>query len=80
MEWTVFLAVVSIVGFIITVVTPIIKLNTTITKLTGLVETMAKDLANLTERNANTHERIFSQLDSHEKRITVLEIKQEETK
>ena len=77
MEWTIVVTMIALVGFIITVVTPIIKLNTTITELAGLVKRISEDLATLTERNANTHDRIFGQLDSHEKRITKLEFKSE---
>ena len=81
-EWSVFGTLVAIVGFVITVVTPIIKLNTSIVKLTQIVDTMAKDLSDLTTRNAATHERIFQKLESHdhviaehETRIRVLENK-----
>ena len=79
-EWTVFVTLAAIVGFIVTVVTPIIKLNTSIVKLTQIVDTMAKDLSDLTSRNAATHERIFSKLEEHDRelaghetRISVLE-------
>lgn len=76
MEWQVFVTVGAIIAFVVTVVTPIIKLNTSIVKLTQIVDTMAKDLNDLTQRNAQTHERIFNQLGDHETRISVLEHKQ----
>lgn len=72
-EWTVFGVIVAIVGFIFTVVAPIIKLNTTLVEFTTQVKQIAADLSALTERNAKTHERIFEQLGDHEKRITTLE-------
>ena len=76
-EWEVFGTLAALVAFVISIVSPIIKLNTTVTKLTTLVEQMAADLGSLTERNAQTHDRIFKTLDDHGKRITVLETKEE---
>lgn len=72
-EWGVFGVIVAIVAFVVTVVTPIIKLNSTIIKLTTIVENMSRNLEELTERNSNTHSRIFDKLNDHETRITVLE-------
>ena len=79
-EWEVFGVIVALASFVLAVVTPIIKLNTTITKLSGIVDSMARDLGSLTERNAKTHERIFNELGDHEKRITILETKESTSK
>lgn len=76
-EWNVFEVVVALVAFVATVVAPIIKLNTSIVKLTAIVDKMANDLGDLTSRNAATHERIFNQINDHETRISVLEAKGE---
>lgn len=86
-EWGVFLIIVALIGFCVTVTTPIIKLNTIITKLVSTVDTLTKtvekvsrDLDDLTNRNAGTHERIFKQLEDlkfvlqeYDKRILILE-------
>ena len=67
-------------GLGVSIITPIIKLNTTITKLTTVVERLGGDVADLTARNTKTHDRIFATLDKHndqlidhDKRITILE-------
>lgn len=81
-EWQIVTVIVVLVGLGISVITPIIKLNTTITKLTTIVERLSGDVTDLTARNSKTHDRIFAQIDKntdaindHEKRITVLEDK-----
>lgn len=69
MTWEIFLGISVLVGFAITVATPIIKLNTSITKLNCSIEGL----------NANmkaSNERIKSHgkhLDVLEHRVTVLE-------
>lgn len=75
-EWHIFEVIVALIAFVATVVAPIVKLNTSIVKLTAIVDKMATDLGDLTSRNASTHERIFGQLNDHETRITVLEEKE----
>lgn len=79
-EWQVVGVIVVLIGLGVSVVTPIIKLNTTITKLTTVVERLGGDVADLTARNTKTHDRIFTTLDKHgeqltdhETRITILE-------
>lgn len=86
-EWGVVGVIIALIGFVSAVVTPIIKLNTTIIKLTATVDQLAvtvnkvsSDLDTLTSRNADSHERLFKQLEEHkdtlnehDKRITILE-------
>lgn len=79
-EWGIVGVLITLFGFGVAVVTPIVKLNNTITKLSVAVEnlikqvnTIAADLGNLTERNADTHQRLFTMVNNHETRITVLE-------
>lgn len=75
-EWGVFGIIVALIGFVVTLTTPIIKLNTIITRLSSTVDTLIKtvekvsrDLDDLTNRNAGTHERIFTRLESDEKQL-----------
>lgn len=75
-EWGVFGIIVALIGFCVTVTTPIIKLNTIITKLSSTVDSLTKtvekvsrDLDDLTNRNAGTHERIFNKLEADEKQL-----------
>ena len=79
-EWGIVGVLITLFGFGVAVVTPIVKLNNTITKLSAAVEnliqqvhTIASDLGNLTERNADTHQRLFEKINDHETRISVLE-------
>lgn len=82
-EWEVYLVIVSLVGFAIAVGTPIIKLNTSITRLIDRLNNLDENMDELTVRNSKSHERIWKHneeqdklLNEHEKRITVLEEKE----
>lgn len=72
-EWQVVSVIVVLIGLLITVITPLIKLNSTLVRLTTLIEsnenrnnsehcTMRQDICK--------HEK---QLEDHEHRITILE-------
>ena len=81
-EWEVVGVLVVLVGLVAAIVGPIIKLNTTITKLAAVVESVQRDIGDITDRNSKSHARIFEKLDeedlklqNHETRITVLEKK-----
>lgn len=79
-QWEVYLVIVSLVGFAIAVGTPIVKLNTSITRLITHMDAMDEGLDELTARNSKSHERLWKhndeqdkQLADHEKRIYGLE-------
>ena len=66
--------------FALAVSAPVIKLNTSITKLIGAVATLQTLVDNLTADNKAAHQRLWDrsdehgeQLGEHETRITVLE-------
>lgn len=61
-EWQVVLVIISLVGFVIGVVTPLIKLNSTITELNVTLKNTNKIVACIDEK-----------VDDHEHRITILE-------
>ena len=69
MNWEIVVGLSVLVGFGISVTTPIIKLNTSITKLNCSIDALNKNMA-VSERRIDEHGR---QLDSFEHRITVLE-------
>ena len=82
MEWSVVSVIVVLAGLFASIGAPIIKLISSITKLTSSVEFLRENMEDLTKRNSDTHGRIFTQLDEHDKtisehetRITVLEKK-----
>ncbi|UOO38263.1 hypothetical protein IZU99_03125 [Oscillospiraceae bacterium CM] len=79
-EWTVVGVIVALIGLIASIVTPMLKLNTSITKLTCAVETFQKNLDELIEKNSDSHTRLWQHncrqddtLNDHETRICVIE-------
>ena len=73
MDWTVIAGVAALVGLVGGIVTPILKLNTSITRLTVVVNGLAKNFEKLTDKNECAHEKINEKLDDHEKRIFIIE-------
>lgn len=72
-EWAVVGVIIALVGLVTGIVTPLIKLNTTIVKLTTIVDQLAKNLAEVTEKNTAVHKELYKQVNDHERRIVVLE-------
>ena len=84
MEWTVVVVLIALVGLVISVLTPAIKLNTSVTKLSTLVESLDAKHSAMESNNTDAHRRIWTELDGqkatlheHDTRITVLEKHQE---
>jgi len=73
-EWTIVTVLIAIIGLFFTVGKPIINLNTTIVKLQATVENLMKEVETFKSANSKSHEKIFSQLDDHENRISKLEV------
>lgn len=80
MEWTVVVVLIALVGLVISVLTPAIKLNTSVTRLSTLVDSLNNKLSTMESNNSEAHRRIWGELDehksalsAHETRITVLE-------
>ena len=80
MEWTVVVVLIALVGLVISVLTPAIRLNTSVTKLSTLVDSLNGKLSAMESNNTDAHRRIWTELDGqketlhqHETRITVLE-------
>lgn len=80
MEWTIVTTIAALMALVTGIVTPIIKLNTTVVKLATVVEGLTKSVAELSCNAHNTHERIWdkvnnntSQLAEHETRLNTLE-------
>lgn len=91
-EWGVVLVIISLVGVGSAIITPILKLNTTMVKLTASVDNLNKDIVDIKKDmgefvngNHNSHVRIHERIDDcgemlkkHESRINDLEHKWEE--
>lgn len=79
-EWGVVGVIVALAGLFLTVGAPIIRLITSITRLTGTVEALQKDMEGLTVKNTESHRRIWEhndeqdeRLNDHETRIKLIE-------
>lgn len=81
-EWGVFGVIGALISFGLLVGTPLIKLNSTITKLSALVEFMQKQIDAFKTDNDKEHNSIWDEMErhedtlgDHETRISVLEHK-----
>lgn len=86
-EWSIVVVIIALVGLMATVAglvgkitRPINDLTTTVTRLTGMVDTCEKDLSGIDRRNSETHALFFKELEAekavtqdHEVRIVKLE-------
>ncbi len=73
MDWTVIAGVAALVGLIGGIVAPMLKLNTSITELTVVVNGLARNFEKLTDKNDCAHDKINEKLDDHETRISIIE-------
>ena len=69
LEWQVVTTLVVLVGLVVTVATPMIKLNTSIVKLTDAVS----NLQVFQDMNKDKLEEHQEKIEDHEHRITILE-------
>lgn len=83
MEWTVVGVIVTLVGLGAAVVPPIIKLNTSIVKLTDSNVQLSERIDAMKESNTSDHRRIWNAVEKntehigdHETRLSVLEHKE----
>jgi len=69
-EWTVVTVVIALGGFLLAVVRPLITLNTVITRLTAIVDSLGKSLDTLAGKNAEAHGRLWDKLSEHDGKIS----------
>lgn len=81
-QWEVFGVLAALVTFALAIGTPIIKLNTSITRLIDRLNNLDEGLEELTTKNSKSHERLWKHneeqdkaIQEHETRITLLEEK-----
>ena len=79
-EWGVVGVIIALVGLLATVTAPMLKLNTTLTKLNDKFDALDTRLDDVTENNHASHKRIWDHetqqdgiLHDHETRIQILE-------
>ena len=80
MEWTVVTVIIALVGLFAAVAGPMLKLNSTIVKLITRMDAFQEGLEGFKKRYTEqlaefreTHDDLYSKVNDHEKRITVLE-------
>ena len=73
MTWEIVAGIIALAGFIIGIMTPIIKLNTAITSLKCSIDALRTDLLR-SDKRIDAHS---LKLDDHEKRIIKLEDEKE---
>lgn len=81
-EWLVVSVLITLIGLVATVVTPIVRLNTTITKLTTIVDVVKDSIKELTSDNSEGHRRLWEhnaaqdeKLSDHDKRLDRMEVR-----
>lgn len=82
MTWEIFLGIVALIGFCVTIATPLMKLSKTMTELNVNMQNLNQAMNTLTANNTESHRRIWAhneeqdeKLENHEKRITKIETK-----
>lgn len=72
-EWQVVLVIATLVGLVVSIGAPILKLNTSIAKLDATMGQRAQELDQLDEENSRAHERIYNRLDEKGKLLAAHE-------
>ena len=68
-EWTIVTVIISLIALVTAIITPIIKLNTTITRLTAVVDGIEKRYSGVSSLNTEAHCVINRRLDEHGEKI-----------
>lgn len=68
-EWSAVEALSVLIGLFVSVGLPIIKLISSITKLTVTVESIQRDFESVTTRNTESHRRMWVKLEEHDRDI-----------
>ncbi|MCC8091489.1 MAG: hypothetical protein LIO55_08960 [Oscillospiraceae bacterium] len=58
-EWTVVSVIVGLAGLLLSLLKPLISLNSTLTRLTDTVEKLEQELAESAEKNREAHTRLW---------------------
>ncbi len=69
MTWEIFLGIVALIGFVISISTPLIKLNTSITKLNTSLSNINKNIDELKQNSKVSHDEIWLHNDEQDKKI-----------
>lgn len=67
MTWEIFLGIAALLSFVIAVTGPMLKLNTSITKLNASVDVLKNAIDRIEEDNEKSHKRIWEHNDEQDK-------------
>lgn len=80
MTWEIVVGIITLFGFLVSVITPLTKLTRIMTELTISVEGLKEAIKQMGDKNTESHKRIWEHnteqdelLENHEKRITKIE-------
>ncbi len=68
-EWTVVTVVATLVGLCATVIRPLMSLNGAITRLTEVVKKLERELHEMSEKNSQSHGKLWDAVSEHEESI-----------
>lgn len=68
-KWETFLTIGTIVSFIIAVCGPMLKLNTTLTRLLDKAESLEKSFEKTQHSNDNIHDEMWNELEEHAEKL-----------
>lgn len=68
-KWETFLTIVTIVSFMIAVCGPMLKLNTTLTRVLDKAEALEKSFEKTQKSNDNVHDDMWDELEDHGKKL-----------
>lgn len=84
-QWDIVLVIVALLGLIATVTAPMVKLNSSMTKLTVMLQNVTKELDVQKADNHDSHRRLWEHetlqdktLQKHENRLNLLEKEKEQ--
>ena len=79
-RWDIVVVIASLIALFIAVATPLIKLNTTITKLNGSIDSLGEKVTDINCENKKQHDNLFGEIRKHsediadhETRISIIE-------
>lgn len=69
MTWEIFLGIVALFGFIVTVVKTILPLTNAVTLLTEEMKEMSEDIKAMNEKKTEAHKRLWEHNEEQDKRL-----------
>lgn len=74
-EWTVVTMIVTLTGFLIAVISPVVKLNSAITRINTTVNALEKDMESLKQCSTQGQDRVWESNKEQDMQIADLKIR-----